>query len=112
MGAQDFDAAVLAATLDSFGEAVSYAPRDGTAFELLAEFHEEHARAGEGEVVRFSTRHIQLTVRLADFTLQGVEPRQGDRVTVRGIGYSIADVQPDGFGAAVLPLVAGDDPDF
>lgn len=101
----DFDDLVLAPLIGVFGESALYAPARGAPVTLTGIF-DEAARTltfEEGAAVS-STRQL-LGVRLADFPV-GVTPAQGDRVTLRGAVYQVADVEPDGMGFAKLVLLA------
>lgn len=103
--AVDFDALVGKAVLDQFAEAVSYnplasspgAPAFGTRgiFDADHELIFEAIPASEDKAPGHNTTAPVLGVRSAEL---GLEPKQGDRVTIRGIVYAVWSVHPDGDG--------------
>ena len=110
---QGLDDELLAATMGTFGRTAQWTPKDGGApFELVVELDERHAEAGSGEAVRVSASEVVLTVRLSDFDEQGLRPRQGDLVSIGARLFTAADVREDGYGAALVPLLEGEDHDL
>ena len=104
---------------DTFGVPVRYIPSvekrpglGGAAIEITGIFDDSRetvnvmSGAGGGGMEAVIPRPV-VEIRVADL---GVEPMEGDEVTVNGITYRILDVQADGHGAAVLVLNRNQDP--
>jgi hypothetical protein len=115
--------ALASPVMDAFGVRVLYGRPGDPPFHLRAVFDRFHEDVFGGNDAPSSTRRAHLVVRLAAFP-PGFAPRQGDRVNValrdgfavdlsdlppQGVqveGFTVMDVQPDGGGAAILPLSA------
>ncbi len=100
----DFDATVLAACNDAFGEPVEYRPGDGPPIKDIPGIFFDAFRS-----VRFdpateamvSTVHPLVAFRLRYFPRM---PVQGELFVIRGRLYAIRDANPDGEGGASFPL--------
>lgn len=107
----DLDALVNKAICDEFSEIVTYDPRMSwpgqPAFSSRGTFDADHEvlfeaiADSENKAAGHSTTMPALGVRTVEL---GLTPKQGDRVTIRGIVYDIWDVHPDGDGWADLIL--------
>ncbi len=85
----------------TLGEATTYTPSGGSPESVTGIFDGVSVEVdlNTGELIQ-STEPF-LTVRLADLA---VAPTVGDAITVRTIGYTIAEIHPDGQGDARLKL--------
>lgn len=106
----DWDQNVLAPLMSVFGEDVqpTYRPQAGGSFLIDAVFDQPFKGlviSADGEP-NIATSQPTIGVRLAQFV---ADPLKGDKVdiTVKGhvVTFMVADVQPDGKGFAVLPLL-------
>lgn len=106
-----------------YGARAAYARPGEPAFSVPGVFDRVHVEMFDSDGAAVSTRRTHLTVRLADFP-DGIVPEQGHEVQVALRGdqavdlaaplpagallesFTVADVQPDGAGAAVLILSA------
>ena len=57
-----------------------------------------------GESAKSGTRRSTFGVNLARLKASGVNPKENDKLTIRGISFRIKDVEEDGEGGAVLVL--------
>ncbi len=89
---------VLKATNRVFGENVTHVQGMQTLREIFDEAHEIVSIA---DGVPVSSVAPVLGVRLADFNQK---PDFGDTFTIRGKGYRVVDIKPDGHGGAELIL--------
>lgn len=92
--------ALLKQTTATFGERVVYWPASEPSFEIRAVFDASFQMVDAGGAMIQSTQP-RLGVRLSEFAQ---EPREGDRVEVRGTIYDVIEYQPDGQGGASLML--------
>lgn len=109
--AVDFDALVNVAVRDEFAVATTYEPlvsRPGSpAFAVSGVFDATHRvvlqeiAASEMQAAGHSTTVPVIGYRTADL---GLDPKQGDRVTIAGVVHQVQDVQPDGDGWVDLVL--------
>lgn len=90
---------VNVAARDVFGEAVTYTPSGGAALALATPFDAAYEEVVVEDGVPVATTNPVLSVRLADLP---TAPRKGDTFTVRGKGYKVKVVKPDGHGWARL----------
>lgn len=84
-----------------FGEDATYTPQGQGGVAISGAFDAQHQEVDVQTGVPVSTVGPVLGVRLADLPQA---PAQGDQVTVRGVGYVVADIEPDGHGGALLRL--------
>lgn len=108
--ALSFDALALAPAHAVFGEANQgfpvplYTPQGGSAFTIDGIFTLPAIDVlAIGDAPGISTRKPVLEIRAA-LLPPGVVPAQGDQVSVRGVSYTVTDVQPDTVGLIVLVL--------
>lgn len=101
MAWRDLSDRVLKSAMRPFREDAVWTPKGGAPTAISGPFDlsplEVNPDTGVG--VRSSTP--VLHVRLSEIASR---PRQGERLEVRGVAYRIADVEPDGQGAAALRL--------
>ena len=100
-GWDELAAMVGGAARDAFGTTVIYRPESGDPVTITAIFHAEHAEAGLAGGVPVTTTAPVLDVLLSDL---GVEPEEGDSVTLAGCDYRVVDILGDGMGGAKLIL--------
>lgn len=109
----DFDKLVNGPCVATFGEGsltgkVRYTPKDGPAFDLDGVFDEAWAtvtfsQGRHGSMAPISTTKPVFSCQ-ASALPEGVTPQQGDSFVRKGNTYTVADVQPDGFGWFILSL--------
>lgn len=107
----DLDALVNQAVSDQFAEVVTYNPLASApsraAFATRGTFDKDHEvifeeiAQSENNAPGHSTFVPMLGVRTVELEL---EPKKGDRVTIRGTLYQVYDVHPEGDGWAELIL--------
>lgn len=98
----DFDSTLLAASQTAFGEPVTYTAAGGAPLALTGVFLAAYKDVTFSEGAAVTTVRPVLDMRLSAFG--AIAPAQGDRVTVRGAVYNVADLQPDGIGGVRLIL--------
>lgn len=106
MGFEQAAARVADAVARAFGRDVQYAPQGAGAATLRAVFEAAHREVTAGGV-EVADLGPALTVDLARFAaaFPGLEPAEGDGVTVDGASYVVREPpQPDGHGLALLLL--------
>jgi hypothetical protein len=91
---------ILKHTSETFGERVVYWPSCEPSFEIRAVFDASFQMVDAGGAMIQSTQP-RLGVRLSQFSQ---DPREGDRVEVRGTIYDVIEFHPDGQGGANLLL--------
>lgn len=102
----DFDALLLPATRDAFGEGVTIARSGGPTASVAGVFQDAYAGVEFGDSgPKHTTLDPNVGVRLSDV---GWTPAQGDIVTraKNGQRYRVVDVRPDGLGWTSLVLKA------
>ncbi len=98
------------ATLRAFGESVSYTPIGGELVSLVGIFSERYVdvdlNAVSGNIGNVSVASVgpAIDFKLAD--LPGGVAERGATLVIRGKAYTVANVEPDGHGAALLRLRA------
>ena len=107
----DLDALVNKAVANQFAETVSYDPRISApsrgVFSTRGIFDKDHEvlfeeiAQSENQAAGHSTFVPMLGVRTVELEL---EPKKGDRTTIRGVVYEVFEVQPDGDGWCELML--------
>jgi hypothetical protein len=100
MNWSDLTDTILKHTSETFGERVVYWPAEEPSFEIMAVFDAAFQMVDAGGAMVQSTQP-RLGVRLSQFSQ---DPREGDRVEVRGTIYDVVEFQPDGQGGASLML--------
>ena len=102
----DFDATVLAACDEAFGEPVEYRPGDGPPIkDIPGNFFDafKSVRFDPAAEAMVSTTHPLLWCRASHFPRM---PVQGELFLIRGKLYTIRDADPDGEGGVAFPLGA------
>lgn len=101
----DFDATVLAACDEAFGEPVEYRPGDGPPVTVTGIFFDafRSVRFDPATEAMVSTQHPLLCCRASAFARL---PVQGELFLIRGRLYAIRDANPDGEGSVAFPLGA------
>jgi hypothetical protein len=101
----DFDATVLAACDETFGEPVEYRPGDGPPIAAAGIFFDafKSVRFDPATEATVSTTHPLVCCRASYFPRM---PVQGELFLIRGKLYAIRDVDPDGEGGVAFPLGA------
>lgn len=98
---------VMRGLTKAFGETVTYTPIDdeipGTSFEVPGIFNETYIEVDANEGLEIITRKPNLGVRLADFSGQS-NPKNGDRISIRGTDYLVESVRDDGEAGSLLLL--------
>lgn len=89
----------IVAVRDRLGESVTY-DRGGVESSITGEFDPAGVRVEIVDGIAVQSRAPRLFVRLADLPDDRAEV--GDAWTARGFRYRVAEVDPDGHGAAVL----------
>lgn len=97
----DLTDSVLKHSTETFGEAVTYWPKESPSFETTGVFDQAHIEVDPSSGMRIQSTTPRLGVRLSQLT---AEPGEGDRVQIRGQVYEVVESQPDGQGGAVLIL--------
>ena len=107
----DLDALVNKAVGDQFAEPVTYDPRVSAstrgAFATRGVFDKDHevmfteVPSSENQAAGHATTAPVLGVRTTEL---GLDPRKGDRVTIRGQLYEVWSPEPDGDGWVDLVL--------
>ena len=109
----DFDALATAACMDAFGEPCEFRPFGGRPVcDLIGVFDESYMplmplgdlSSDIGHAAQITTAMPVLGIRLNTWPAL---PAQDDVVTVRGISYTIREVEQDGEGWALLKLNVG-----
>jgi hypothetical protein len=87
---------LMAATLNTFGEAATFSPRAGDSYSITV-------APDSGENVQTSTRvYMTAWAPLSSFT--GGEPVKGDTITIGSILYRVADIEKDAIDGRLLKL--------
>jgi len=95
-------AAIVQSTAQTImGEATTYTPAGNAPESITGIFEGAHVELDLSNAVQ--STYPALSVHLTDLA---VSPSVGDAITVRGVGYTIAEIQPDGQGDVMLVLEA------
>lgn len=97
----DFDATVLAAAQDAFGERVLWLPSDYPSQSVTSIFYGATQETKFRDGVEVTEVVTLLSVRVGGFARL---PQSGDLFQVRGRLYVATEVTPDGVGAARVRL--------
>lgn len=98
----DFDAEVLVACMDEFGEAITHTPAIGDAYTIAKAIYTAAAvLVTWHDGVPVNSVAPTIGARLADFQ---VAPLQDDRITAGGKDYRITRVDLDSIGHVLLIL--------
>lgn len=97
----DFDATVLAACINTFGEPGTYIPFQYARFTVNGVFDEAYTDARVVEGMLVTTVTPVFGIRLSDFPNP---PLQNDHLILRGKAYKVREVRVDGHGSAKLML--------
>lgn len=80
---------------------VQYLPKSGAPYPIRAIFDQSHIEVDPNTGVAVSSANPVLGIQLSQ--LQG-KPQKGDRVSIGGSLYNVADYRPDGEAGALLEL--------
>jgi hypothetical protein len=109
----DFDRLALGPGIKAFGECVWYRPAGQQPIRIrVVPFMGAHMVTGIGDDgVPISDIKPVLGLRLADLMAAGIDPQQGDKVTMDltrlnlgVVDFQVSDIDPDGEGGAKLSL--------
>jgi len=109
MALWDIDALILAPCVTAFGEVAqgfelaTYTPVEGEAFQIDGIFDRAYREIDPLTMLPITSAMPVIGVRVSQFPA-GVEPSQGDLITIRGVFYVVREVRADGHGAAKLML--------
>lgn len=92
---------VINANLSVMGEDVTYTPAGGSPVTIKGIFGNRYLVTDADSNMDFITTQPNLGIKLSQLAS---EPRQGDSITIRGLGYTVQSVHSDGEGAATLLL--------
>jgi len=91
---------VISSGLKTFGEEVTYTPFAGSPFTIKGIYNEKYLEI-DANGLQILTDTPNLGVRNSDFEVQ---PKQNDKVTIRGQDYRVNEAQKDGEASTVLLL--------
>jgi spore coat polysaccharide biosynthesis protein SpsF (cytidylyltransferase family) len=103
----DWDALVLGPLQATFGEPVTFIPMSGDApFVGSGIFDEAYQQVAiaDGQAVTIESPVLGIRVSAFQSSMQAL-PKQADQVNVRGVNYTIREVQVDSHGGAKLILI-------
>lgn len=92
---------MLGVAVRTFATSVQYIPKTGAAYDIVAVFDKAHISIDPDTGAPISSTDPVLGIQLSQ--MQG-PIRKGDRISVDGTVYVIADHQPDGIAGARLKL--------
>jgi hypothetical protein len=109
----DFDRLVIAPSMRIFGDSVWYRPPGVQPIPIqVVQFMAAHELKGlSGDGVPISDVKPVIGIRLSDLMAAGIDPQQGDKVTIdlsrlgQGmVDFQVSNIDPDGEGGAALTL--------
>lgn len=109
--AVDFDTLLNGPIMAVLGEPALYERPFEAPFEVRGVFRQKHLAVDFGQGAPTSAQEVTFRIRLSDFPAR-LAPQQADRVQVRGMTWTVQDVQRIGVGAALLVLSARVEPDL
>lgn len=99
MGFQDLTDRALGACVGALGEPVSYTPQGLSPVQIQGIFSNPYYEIVSPGGAPILTRKPTLGIQLSSLP---VAPKIGDAVTVRGVDYTVSDVNDDGYGGSDL----------
>nr|WP_314074878.1 hypothetical protein [uncultured Roseococcus sp.] len=103
---EDLDALLVAEEQAAFGKSWQIARQSaGPWRDLSGVFDRRHVSSFDAEGAPQSSRHVTLSIRLADLPPGYGEPRPGDQLRRDGASWQISAYEPDAMGGATLTLV-------
>lgn len=104
---EDLDALLVAEEQRAFGQPWQIARQSaGPWLNLSGNFDRRHRLALTEDGAPQSTRHVTLSIDLADLPPTFGEPRPGDQLRRQGAYWVISAYEPDAMGGANLTLTA------
>ena len=86
--------------IDEFAQAASYTVTGGSAVRVNGVFDEGHVAVDVGGQVQVTNVAPQFQCATSDVS----SADKGDAITVNSVGYTVAEVHPDGTGVTTLIL--------